>query len=291
MSRFLQNCVDFIATQPFEIIRISQIKDGGEIETIHCREENPCQNTYSVAKSFTMTAIGLLYDKGLVKPEEKVCDILADYLPEEGMDPRWRDVTVDMALTHRLGLPVGFLDIDVNPASKFGWDYLHYMLTYPLEFDPGTRYQYSDGAFYLLSRVVSAKTGEAMDTFLWRELFYPLGFQEMAWSRCPMGYPMGATGLYISSADMVKLGQVYLEGGTYYGKRILSEEWVCMALEREYAFEWDAGHRFFAKGGMCGQKLMVVPGANRAVAIQSYGADSGIVANWVVEHSFEGDGE
>ena len=62
-----------------------------------------------------------------------------------------------------------------------------------------------------------------------------------------MGYPMGATGLYISSADMVKLGQVYLEGGTYYGRRILSEEWVIMSLEREYDFEWNETHQYFAK--------------------------------------------
>ena len=287
MSQFLQNCVDHIKTQPFDIIRITQIKDGVS-ETIHSTEANPCQNTYSVAKSFTMTAIGLLYDRGLVRPEDKVCGILQEELPVSGMDPRWHDVTVDMALSHRLGLPVGFLDIDVNPSAKFGWDYLHYMLTYPLVYDPGTDYMYSDGAFYLLSRIASKLAGMPMDTFLWKELFFPLGFQEMAWSRCPMGYPMGATGLYIGSEDMAKLGQLYLDKGMYAGKRILSEEWVNLALEREYAFEWDADHRSFAKGGMCGQRLMVIPEDRRVIALQAYGANSDVVAQWVLAHSHEG---
>ena len=89
-----------------------------------------------------------------------------------------------------------------------------------------------------------------------------------------MGYPMGATGLYISSADMVKLGQVYLEGGTYLGKRILSEEWVRMALEREYAFEWNETHQCFAKGGMCGQMLMFSKNKRFAAAWHSYTTDS-----------------
>ena len=284
MSRFLQDCVDYIKTQPFDIIRITRIKDGVS-ETICCTEANPCQNTYSVAKSFTMTAVGLLYDRGLIRPEDKVSGILADELPETGMDPRWHDVTVDMALTHRLGLPVGFLDIDVNPSGQFGWDYLRYMLTYPLVYDPGTDYKYSDGAFYLLSRIVSNLAGMPMDTFLWKELFFPLGFQEMAWSRCPMGYPMGATGLYISSEDMAKLGQLYLEKGIYGGQRILSEEWVHLALSREYAFEWDENHRSFAKGGMCGQRLMAVPEDRLVVALQAYGANSDTVAKWVLAHS------
>lgn len=49
-----------------------------------------------------------------------------------------------------------------------------------------------------------------------------------------MGYPMGATGLYIRTQDMVKLGALYLRQGTYAGKRILSEHWTRLVLERGY---------------------------------------------------------
>ncbi len=280
MSRFLDECVKFIETQPFDIIRISEYKDG-KIETAECVPANPCQNTYSVAKAFTMTAIGLLYDRGLVKLDDKICDIFAEELPERGMDKRWYDCTVEMALTHRLGLPGGFLDIDCNPSSVFGEDYLNYMFTYPLEYTPDTDSKYSDGAFYLLSRIVEKKTGTGTDNFLWKEMFYKLGFQEMAWSHCPMGHVMGATGLYLHSADVVKLGAVYLNGGTYNGERFLSEEWTRLVPEKDFALGWDEERTMYFKGGMCGQKLYVIPSQNRAVAVSSFGGDTDVIAEWI----------
>lgn len=284
MSCFLRNFAEFIRTQPFDYTRITEIKDGVS-ETMEGMETYNCLNTYSVAKPFTMTAIGLLYDRGLIRPEDKVTEILRDDLPEEGMDSRWHDATVDMALTHRLGLPFGFLDIDTHNANEFGEDFLRYMLTYPLETAPGAEYCYSDGAFYLLSRIASKVTGESLDKFLWRELFLPLGFREAAWSSCPMGYSVGATGLYIGSEDMAKLGELYLNGGIYGSKRIVSEEWAAMAVERGYAFDHDSKGRGYSKGGMNGQLLAVIPKDRRVVAIQSFGGDCEAMVNWIYANS------
>ncbi len=283
MSKFLDDLSAFLKEQPFPVTRISEYKDG-KIETAEYEKANPCQNTYSVAKAFTMTAIGLLYDKGLIKPEDKVCDILKDELPESGMDERWYKSTVDMALTHKLGLPGGFLDIDCNKSSLFTDDYLRYMLTYPLESDPGMVYKYTDGAFYLLSRIAEKISGMPLDDFMWKEFFLKLDFQEMAWSHCPKGHAMGATGLYIHSSDMVKLGAVYLNNGIYNGERILSEEWCGIAVDRTYTLEWDSTHTLYFKGGMCGQKIMVVPSQGRAVAMQSFGGNSGAVADFIVNY-------
>ena len=284
MTPFLTAFSEFIQTQPFRIIRLAEVRGDGEISTFEMTEANPCQDTYSVAKTFTMTAVGLLWDRGLLSLDEKLADLFRDEISpetEKKMDPRWNAVTVEHALTHRLGLPGGFLDIDVYDANDFGDDYLAYTLTYPLAYTPGEDARYSDGAFYLLSRAAAKKAGTTMDKFLWRELFYPLGFREMAWSACPKGHPMGATGLYIRAEDMVKLGQIYLSGGLYRGKRILSEEWTRMAMEKEFALDWDGEHRVCFKGGMFGQKLMIVPGQRRAAALQAYGADSNVVLNWV----------
>ena len=283
MSKFMEDCAAFMKTQPFELIRISQIHNDGEIETLEFQQTNRCQNIYSGAKAFAMTAIGLLYDEGRLKPEDKICDILSGFLPE-GMDERWRLATVDMALTHRLGLPGGFLDIDCAPVSQFGEDFLKYMLTYPLAYTPGEEECYADGSTYMLSRLVTAVSGEKLDDFLWKRLLWPMGFQEMAWSHCPMGYPIGATGMYIHSEDMVKLPYLYLKGGVYRGKRLLSEAWVKLVLEREYTYEWDHTGRWFFKGGMYGQKQMGLPYQNRAVAFQAYGGNSDVVAQWIADY-------
>ncbi|MCR4904458.1 MAG: beta-lactamase family protein [Clostridiales bacterium] len=287
MRKFLKDFAAFMENQPFRIIRLSEVQGDGEIETWEMQEANPCQDTYSVSKTFVMTGIGLLWDRGLIALDEKLTDILDPALSPETkakMDPRWHLATVEMALTHRLGLPGGFLDIDCCNVADFGEDYLAYTMTYPLAYTPGTDEKYSDGAFYLLTRAAAVRTGVALDRYLWPNLFYPLGYREMAWSSCPHGHPVGGSGLYIGSEDMVKLGMIYRDGGLYRGRRILSEAWTKLAVERGFALDWDDEHRVYFKGGMFGQKLIVAPEADRVVALQAYGANSDTVMKFVRDY-------
>lgn len=69
---------------------------------------------------------------------------------------------------------------------------------------------------------------------------------------------------------MVKLGAVYLNGGEYQGKRIVSAEWVKKVLERHYEFAPNGIKDSYNKGGMYGQNLLVIPSENRVVAWQGY---------------------
>lgn len=61
---------------------------------------NPTCNCYSVAKAFSVTAIGLLYDKGLVKPNTLLVDILRKYYPSN-IDTKWMKVTIHDVLLHK----------------------------------------------------------------------------------------------------------------------------------------------------------------------------------------------
>ena len=284
MSQFLEALVAFARTQPFPVFRFAEIVGDGEPETVDLTATNRSQNIYSVAKLFGVTAIGILRDRGLVRLEDKVCDILAEDLPATGMDPRWKTVTVEMALAHRAGLPGGFLDIDVIPAKTFGEDYLRYMLTYPLAYAPGTEERYSDGAYYLISRIAEKVSGVPLDDFIWREIGVPFGFEELAWSHCPQGHAIGATGLYISAADMAKLGALYLGGGAYQGHRIFSEAWRDLAVEKRFSLDPHRTGKYYAKGGMNGQKLYVIPCQNRVVAMQSYGGNTEVIGDWIADY-------
>ena len=282
MSRYLEELSRFNATLAHPVLRVSEIHDGGEVETVNFADTFFCLDTYSCAKSYTAAAIGLLYDRGLVGLEEKVCDILADQLPASGMDERWHLMTVDMALRHSVGLPGGFLDIDQNPISVFGEDFLTYMLTYPLSYTPGEQNVYTDGAFYLLARIAEKRAGMPVDDFLWRELFTPLGFQEAAWSRCPHGYVMGGTGLYLNSSDMVKLGELYRTGGLWRGRRILSEKWTELTKERGYGWSYNRGCNLLNKGGMYGQTIGVFFDQNRVIAVQGFRSDTEEIVKWTL---------
>ena len=112
MSRFLKDFEAYIREGGYHVLAAAEICSGQE-SVIRLEPANRCQDVYSVAKAFAVTAVGLLFDRGLISPEEKVCDILGELCPE-GMDTGWKKTTVDMALRHRLGLPMGFLDIDVT---------------------------------------------------------------------------------------------------------------------------------------------------------------------------------
>ncbi len=234
---------------------------------------NRCNNSYSVAKAFTMTAVGLLWEQNKLSVNDRFWDLFAQQLPEN-IDPAWKLVTLEHALTHRIGFGQGILDIDVEDTTRYPTqDFLRYLFSTPLQHRPGETRVYTDGAFYLLSRAVSLIAGEKMDELLSRRILQPMRFREVAWSRDPQQYPIGATGLYISAEDMVKLGALYLQDGVYDGQRLLSSEWVRLALAREYEFHSVTANGLIGKGGMYGQGLYFSPQHGFAIAWHAHQPD------------------
>lgn len=232
------------------------------VQSHRFQPSNRCNNSYSVAKTFTMTAIGLLCMEGKLSCSDSLGKIFGE--------PEWNDVTIQNALTHRIGYGQGHLDIDVEDVSKYPTDdFLKLALSYPRPYAPGEHYQYTDAAFYLLSRVVDHVCGEKLDSFLWKRVLRHMGFQEIAWSRCPNEYPIGATGLYVSAHDMVKLGALYLNYGAWNGRQLLSSRWVRMA--EEFGFELHAASEdIIGKGGMYGQFLGYSRKKNAAFAWHAF---------------------
>lgn len=276
MQNFLSDMKAFLKEKDYNVYSFAAVKGTDAPCSIEVNGANPCQDSYSVAKAFTVTALAILCDRGLLSYDEYVIDVLKSEISEETMskmDKRWQSVTVHHALLHRLGLPDGFLDIDALDSHKFGKDFLSYMLTYPLIEDPCVNFRYTDGAYYMLARIAEIRAGMPLDEFLWRELFFPLGFSEAAWSKCPLGHTMGATGLYIRSHDMVKLGALYMNGGEYMGHRILSENAAATVLQRGYELNYCGVGRGYGKGGMRGQMLAVFPDKQTAVAWHAYNCD------------------
>lgn len=94
---------------------------------------------------------------------------------------------------------------------------------------------------------------------------------------------MGATGLYIRTVDMVKLGQVYLNGGTYGDTRIISEDWVKLTLENGYELN-KMKENSYGKGGMNGQQLWVFPEKNHVIAWHGYHRNNPDLHQWVLDY-------
>ncbi len=262
------------------VYNICLIKDGKS----HVRQITPASNahnTYSVAKAFVVTAIGILQDRHMLSVDDKIYPLFKDQFPADA-DPRWKEVTIRNLMMHRTGFaPKDNLDIDAQKMTDFPEDHLKFAFSKKLTYEPGTKSVYTDLSFYILSRVVTAVSGENLDSFLRRELFRPMKFREYAFATCPLGYPIGATGLYITTEDMAKLGLLYLQKGVYDGKRILSEAFVEQALG---TFELHRTMGGYAKGGMWGQYLYFNYDKNVVIAIHGFGDNpSGLVKRIIDE--------
>ena len=245
-------------------------KDGIESSTVI--PGNPCQNCYSVTKVYCVTAIGMLYDEGKIDVTDTIGEIFAEEIAAYGIDPnKWADITIHDVMRHRAGFKVGgLLDIDSQDATKWGsQDYLE--LTLKAELDGQKTYRYTDAAFYLISRAVTKISGEKLDVFLAKRLFNKTNCREYAFAECPQGYPIGATGLYIRSSDVAKLGRIYLDGGKYNDEQIISKEWADLVIKNGY--ELGRSGDGYAKGGMRGQYLYINFNKNIAVAWHSYDPD------------------
>lgn len=256
-----------IAVSTTEDLKSTTIKGG-----------NPCQNCYSVTKAYCVTAIGMLYDEGKIKVTDTIGSIFKEEIEQYGISTsKWANITIHDVMKHKAGFTQGgFLDIDSQDATKWAsQDYLK--LTLEAELDGKKGYMYTDGAYYLISRVVTKISGETLDVFLAKRLFNKTDCREFAFATCPMGYPIGATGLYIRSSDVAKLGRIYLNGGKYNGKQIISQDWVNQVIEKGY--ELNKSGTGYAKGGMRGQNLYINFKHNIAVAWHSYSDNTGALSS------------
>ncbi len=270
MSEAIRKIEEEIRRRGVNLYDFALMTDEG-IEEIHTQPCNPCNNSYSVTKAFIATAAGMLWEKGKLDLDRPVTEFFPDYAPT---DENWNRVTTRHALTHTMGIESGYLDIDVEDIYTYGTeDFMEVVFRKPLPYEPGSRYCYSDAAYYLASRVVEEAAGERTDAFLMRELLLPLKTQEAAFSCCPRNHIVGATGLYIRARDMAKLGWLYANGGKYEGRQVISERWIAEEEKGDLAFKRCGKGDARGKGGMCGQMLMFSKEKRFAAAWHSFTTD------------------
>lgn len=228
-----------------------------KIYSWHYKNSNNANNGHSTTKLFIDTCVGILYDRGALDVNASVTSFFTkDELPET-MDRRWESVTVHDAMRHRMGIEVVPYGVDEdNDIEKIGDDFLGYVFSLELSRAPGEFYHYSDAAYYLLSRIISGASGQKCQDFMLENLLKPLGFRQWATAVCPAGHMIGGGGFFTRADDMAKLPYVYVNGGVYDGKRILSERWTRMAVENHYALDEHGSTGAYYKTGAKGQGVI-----------------------------------
>ena len=219
--------------------------------------------THSMCKSITGMAIGMLIEEGKLKLDENIYDIFSDHM--NAFSKIFRPViTVENLLTMTSGVTFN------ESGIVSGNDWLGSFLNASVNGKPGTEFQYNSLNTYVLSAIVTKRTGETLTEYLTPRLFEPLGITKYYWETCPKGITKGGWGLFLCAEDMAKLGQLYLQKGKWNGQQLVSEYWIEISTARHLKTQNDTygyGYQLwmeqrpgsFEYNGMLGQNVIIYP--------------------------------
>ena len=242
-------------------------------------ETNLPHQLYSLSKSITATAIGMLVDEGLLSIDEALCDIFYDKAPERADLPAYR-----MTVRHLLNMSTGSLFNESGSAMGADWE--RDFLRAGTKFEPGTAFDYNSMNTYMLAAIVRRKTGETLTDYLKPRLYEPLGISEYYWETCPNGTEKGGWGLSLTPESVAKIGQLYLNKGVWNTpqgeRRLLSAEWVKAATRPQIdtpkgEITFGYGHQIwmtaregsFLFNGAFGQYMLALPDLGVLVVLLS----------------------
>ena len=242
------------------------------------------RHVWSVTKSVLSILVGIAIDERLLN----VDTTLAESLPEHAsaMSVAQRSVTVRQLLNMTGGWPGD--DGGLNLATD---DTVGQILTYGLSNEPGETFLYSNISTHLLAAVLRQAIDRSILDYAREKLFDPLdietrpGWQgwdlahpkftsaDFGWAMDRSGIHTGGFGLKLRPADMIKIGELYLNDGRWHDRQIVSADWVRSSTtlqltpEQEtdgpYGYLWwlgeENGHPAFGAYGSFGQRIVCIP--------------------------------
>ena len=233
---------------------------------------------YSLSKSFTSTAIGLLVKEGKLRIDQPVISFFPDELPAAQSDHLKK-----MQVRSLLTMNTGHAEDTMPKLREAAKPWTTTFLEQPVTYEPGTHFLYNTGATYMLGAIVHKLTGQTLENYLTPRLFKPLDITEHDWETSPQGLNTAGYGLRVKTGDIAKFGQLYLQEGMWNGKEILSKAWVHEATSKQttsqegngdwsqgYGYQfWRCKPGFYRGDGAYGQYCIVMPGQDAVLAVTS----------------------
>lgn len=196
-------------------------------------DEGQPHDIRSAGKTFASTLIGAAMQEGKsISPGTRIYPLLAAQGPFANPDPRKNAITLAHLMTHTSGL-----DCNDNDEASRGnegamqsqseqTNWRRFALDLPLAHDPGARYAYCTAGMNLVGAALGQITGETVPELFDRLIAKPMQFGLYHWNLAPDGEGYLGGGAYMRPRDLLKLGQVFLDGGVWNGRRIVSAAWV-----------------------------------------------------------------
>ncbi len=255
--------------------------DGFTVNTPH--------DTRSASKSIASALIGIALDEMII---ESVDEKLYDYIPEKYQytkDSLKSNITIKNLLTMSSGLDVGDKAEEGYYQDESEDSWLKTVLEAPMIHKPGTYTDYGSANPFLLGVYLNNRLEQPLEFYMQEKFFEPLGITNYILNTDDTGIqPYYGGGLHITPRDFLKFGQLYLNKGTWNGKRIISEKWINESLEshtrledvsdkNEYGYLW-WHNNYMVKGrniksiearGAGGQYVFIIQELNTVIVITS----------------------
>ncbi len=241
------------------------------LERYYDVDANDTHNPRSVGKTFASAMLGVALDEGHI---EGLDQTLADFYALDD-DDNPSDVKASVTLEQLLTMTSGFDGNDDNmdsPGNEEGMypqdDWVRWTLNLPMASDraPGERWAYFTAGVVVLGDVLHQSLPGGLEDYADETLFEPLGIRNYRWQHTPQGVANTAGGIQLTPRGFAVFGQLYKNGGTYNGQRILSENWVRESLTPRVDVRPDGIDRY---GYLWWHKHYEVDGERYAVAYAS----------------------
>jgi len=272
-------------------------------EYFHGFDEERTHDMRSASKTFVPVLVGIARDHGWnVSPDTPVYSLFADEKPFANWDSRKSKVTLQALMTMTSGLACDDND-DASPGKEDTMqgqtaqpDWYKYTLDLPIVDEPGGKHAvYCSAGINLAGGAIGRATKSSLPEFFDEHLARPLQFQTYHMNLMPTGEAYMGGGLQLRARDELKLGQLYVSGGVWNHRRIVSQDWVEQSIKahsifdpqtdydapHEYGFGWHINHlrfgdrtfRAYSAGGNGGQIVMVIRELDLVVGLNggSYG--------------------
>jgi len=298
----LRDMEEAIRAGQFKKIGSVLVARGGKVvyEGYFDGDASTLRDTRSATKSITSALVGIaIAEKKLNGVNARVLELLTERARKmQNPDPRKDKITIEDFLTMSSPLECD----DWNDASRGNEermyvieDWAQFILDLPVrgrnvgEKAEAPKYErnfsYCTGGVFVLSEVLQKATGLRTDRYAQEKLFGPLGITDAQWVYSPLNIPQTGGGLRLSSRDLLKIAELYRNGGVWQGSRVLDEAWVKVSTQShaqiddqtEYGYLWwlktfNSGGKdrpAYHMSGNGGNKVAVFPALDMAVVITS----------------------
>lgn len=199
---------------------------GHDRDTVH--------DVRSAGKTFSSILMGAAMQDGVaISPETRVYELFAGAGPFANPDPRKAQITLSHLMTHSAGLACDDNNEDSPGNEGTVWTqsapFWRYTLDLPMAHEPGRIYAYCSANLNLVGGALTQATGEWLPAYFDRIIARPLQFGRYYWNISPDGEGYLGGGAYLRPRDLLKVGQMYLDGGVWRGRRIVPESWVALS--------------------------------------------------------------